>query len=479
MILSNRYIAIIVFASLLSFGLEYLYFMKIHSEFDKIDNIDLILSEIITNNNLEALETRKVYIDDKFILGRALFHEPLLSGTRDVACVTCHLPQFGSSDGLSASIGNGGRKLGQSRKMENGSINLQPRNSLDLFNRDHNSVKSLFWDGSVEVSRELLENSNNPTFHTPLESSLPNNIENLMAAQSIFPITRHDEMLGNPGSISPNFLPSEHANKDNELANLSSSLNYNEKLNKVMNLIIYRLVGNENTKHFWHTEYRDLFANAYPGLEIKNITAAHLMNALSRYEEVAFATRNTPWDKYLNGDISAISYDAKLGAKLFYSKARCSSCHSGELFSDFNFYSIGVPKFGFGFDGNGEDLGRYYVTKNNKDKNKFRTSPLRNVMLTSPYFHNGSVTDIDKVIKQHINPYLYSKKYKDDGSFVVMTDAELQNINSIYKAKLILTNQEVSHLKKFLTSLTDNGSLSKETLTPNNVPSGLFKYLDR
>ena len=478
MILSNKYISIIVIALLLSFGLEYLHFKKIQNEFEEMVDIDLILSEIISNNNLEALETRKVYLDDKFILGRTLFHEPLLSGTRDVACITCHLPQFGSSDGLSASIGSEGRGLGQSRKMKEGKVNLQPRNSLDLFNRDHNSVTSLFWDGNVEVSRELLGDSKDPNFHTPLGDSLPNNIENLMAAQSIFPITRHDEMLGNPGSISPNFLPDEHANKDNKLANLSSTLNYNEKLNKVMSLIIDRLVGNENASHFWHDEYRDLFTKAYPGLEIKNITPAHIMNALSRYEEIAFATRDTPWDKYLNGDMEAISVDAKIGAKLFYSKARCSTCHSGALFSDFNFHSIGVPKFGQGFDGNGEDLGRYYVTKDNQDKNKFRTSPLRNVMLTAPYFHNGSVSNIEEVINQHLNPYLHSKKYNDDGSFVIAND-ELQNISSINEIKLVLTNKEIFYLKEFLIALNDNGSLLKDELTPKTVPSGLLKYLDR
>ena len=475
--LSNKYIIVFGIVLALVVVWEFLYFKKIQAEFNKIDDADLILKEIISNNNLSALETRKVYIDKKFILGRTLFHEPLLSGTRDVACVTCHLPEFASTDGLSASIGSGGRGLGTVRKLAEGKVNQQPRNSLDLFNRDHNLVLSLFWDGNVEVSRSSEENLNGPIFHTPLGSHLPNEIENLMAAQSIFPITRHDEMLGNVGSVSPNYLPTEHANKVNELANLTSTLPYNEKLIKIMELIINRLVGDDGITDDWHQKYRDLFTEAYPGLEIANITPAHVMNALSRYEEIAFATRNTPWDNYLKGNNSAISLDAKLGAKLFYGKGRCSICHSGELFSDFNFHSIGVPKYGHGFDGKGEDLGRYYVTKDNKDKFKFRTPPLRNVMLTSPYFHNGSVANIKDVIEQHINPYLYSKKYNDDGSFV-LTNEELQNISPISEVKLILTKQEINYLIEFLLSLTDNSSLSKEVLTPNTVPSGLLKYLD-
>ena len=98
-------------------------------------------------------------------------------------------------------------------------------------------------------------------------------------------------------------------------------------------------------------------------------------------------------------------------------------------------------------------------------------------MFTAPYFHNGFANNIEEVIQQHLNPYLYSKKYNDDGSFVITND-ELQNISLISSIKLVLTDKEIFHLKQFLIALNDNGGLLKADLTPNNVPSGLLKFLD-
>ena len=84
------------------------------------------------------------------------------------------------------------------------------------------------------------------------------------------------------------------------------------------------------------------------------------------------------------------------------------------MLSDFEFYSIGVPRFGYGFDGSGLDTGRYRVTEDPDDMFKFRTPPLRNVSRTAPYFHNGSEQSLEKAVELHLNPYVNANRYMPD-----------------------------------------------------------------
>ena len=73
---------------------------------------------------------------------------------------------------------------------------------------------------------------------------------------------------------------------------------------------------------------RELIKAAYPDALFEDITIAHIANAIAHFEELAFATRSTAWDQYLDGDIQAINDDAKKGALIFYGKGKCASCHS-------------------------------------------------------------------------------------------------------------------------------------------------------
>ncbi len=79
-------------------------------------------------------------------LGRALAFDKILSGNKDISCMTCHLPKFGTGDGRSLSMGQGATGLGPDRV--NGPI--IPRNAPALFNLDQ--VRAFFWDGRVEIS---------------------------------------------------------------------------------------------------------------------------------------------------------------------------------------------------------------------------------------------------------------------------------------------------------------------------------------
>ena len=110
--------------------------------------IDLFLQHIIRAYDLRPLPTKAFEETEKYKLGRALFFDPILSGNRDVSCATCHLLNRGTSDGLPVSLGTGGAGLAEDRILSPKRAQ-QPRNALDLWNRDNNRVRRMFWDGRV------------------------------------------------------------------------------------------------------------------------------------------------------------------------------------------------------------------------------------------------------------------------------------------------------------------------------------------
>ncbi|MCB0238120.1 MAG: hypothetical protein KDH08_05655, partial [Anaerolineae bacterium] len=106
----------------------------------------------------------------------------------------------------------------------------------------------------------------------------------------------------------------------------------------------------------------------------------------------AFTLLDSPWDRFLAGDDSALSTDAQHGALLFYGDAGCARCHSGNLLTDQEFHNAAVPQLGPGKGRQNPyiDLGRARETGNPDDRFAFRTPPLRNVALTGPWMHNGA-----------------------------------------------------------------------------------------
>ncbi|MGB8624375.1 MAG: cytochrome-c peroxidase, partial [Paracoccaceae bacterium] len=88
----------------------------------------------------------------KVKLGRLLFYDPILSGNRNVACATCHHPRFGTSDGLSLGLGDGGIGLGPDRKPDPRNMPEQrvPRNAPGLFNLGAAQFTRMFHDGRLE-----------------------------------------------------------------------------------------------------------------------------------------------------------------------------------------------------------------------------------------------------------------------------------------------------------------------------------------
>ena len=130
-------------------------------------------------------------------------------------------------------------------------------------------------------------------------------------------------------------------------------------------------------------------------------------------------SRNVPFDNYLKGDKKAISAEAQKGLALFRGKAGCAGCHNGALLSDGGFHALGVPEneqifkdplrhitfrrfnkvIGVpNFMNLRADPGLYVVTKEERDRGKFRTPTLREVARTAPYMHNGALATLEDVV---------------------------------------------------------------------------------
>ena len=154
--------------------------------------------------------------------------------------------------------------------------------------------------------------------------------------------------------------------------------------------------------------YRVEFAQVYGGKENdkKLVTIDRVADAIAAYERT-LVTLNSPFDRFQKGDKAVISAEAAKGWQTFQ-KVGCTTCHSGAHFSGpqmplgIGFYqkfpliedSEIDKKYEFTKDG-----GRFDVTKKDGDKNFWRVPTLRNVALTSPYFHNGAVTDLPEAVR--------------------------------------------------------------------------------
>jgi len=117
--------------------------------------------------------------------------------------------------------------------------------------------------------------------------------------------------------------------------------------------------------------------------------------ALAAFER-AIPVIRAPLDRFIEGEVQALSDEALIGLDLFRREGRCLNCHYGPLLSDGQFHEVGLSYFGREL----EDLGRFHVTGDPADSGKFRTPSLRNVALTAPYMHNG-LFQLDGVLKMY------------------------------------------------------------------------------
>ena len=164
--------------------------------------------------------------------------------------------------------------------------------------------------------------------------------------------------------------------------------------------------------------YIKKFKEVY-GTDLPNMNDAWM--AVATFERDQLTQKNTPLDRYLQGDKKALSAQAVKGMELFTGKANCIECHNGPTLSDEKFYNLGVPRppeweeFGlnaitFRWENYAkgvrekyyrdwkDDAGLYYTSKRPQDIGKFRTAPLRYLIYTAPYMHNGMFFTLEEVI---------------------------------------------------------------------------------
>jgi len=422
----------------------------------KSANLDEKLRNILNYNGV-AEYTTATADSAKVELGRMLFFDKILSGNKDIACATCHHPGLNSGDNLSLAIGVGGEGLGESRKMGQGRDRI-PRNSPEIFNRGSEKWHTMFWDSRVSTEED-------GSFQTPADEKFPTEgLDNILAAQAMFPVTSRDEMRGDIGDH-------DIFGERNELALISPAAPQS-----IWFMLMERLRA--------IPRYRELFEQAYPNQSIEELEFQHAANAIAAFEIEAFTFIDSPWDQYMGGNDRALNESAKRGAVIFYEKADCGNCHSGSLFTDQQHHNIAIPQFGPGKDNAAPlDAGRYAETGLKKDLFSFRTPPLRNVSITGPWMHNGAYTNLEDAIKHHLDPetalanYDVSQlpselqdSYKDGPS---VNQRLISNLDPTLKESKNLTDPEFKDLMSFIYALTDSSAIDLSHWVPNEVPSGL------
>ena len=135
--------------------------------------------------------------------------------------------------------------------------------------------------------------------------------------------------------------------------------------------------------------YRALFGRVFGG----PVTATNLARALAAFTRSILAG-DSAVDRYLGGDRSALNDRAVRGLELFRGAARCDKCHHGTNFTDESFHNTGVSWK----DDTFRDLGRAMVTGAGSDRGAFKTPTLRQVALTAPYMHDGSLATLADVV---------------------------------------------------------------------------------
>lgn len=383
--------------------------------------------------------------DPEFVLGQALFFDRELSGNRNVACATCHVPFSSTTETLPLSIGEGGTGTGPTRSIGEGAV--LPRNTSGLFLSA--SSGALFWDGRVERNGGSIASpiAQPPGIRTPLEALV------------LVPINDREEMRGQPGDITSDGFRNELADLDDPIA--------------VAQAVFARVIA--------IPEYAELFHRAYPG-EAHGFE--HIARAIVHFQLELWDRRDSAWDRFdLHGE--PLEPDAQVGSELFFGDAGCSRCHSGEDFGGDDFHNLGIPAFGPGKGDDGIDEGRFEVTGDPADRFAFRVPPLRNTRLTGPWMHNGAYATLEGAVRHHLDPesawdgYALSQ-LPESLATTVRLDAEMKGevfatVTDAVRPLRPLTELEIHQLLQFLKALDGDSELlrSPSTAVPIAVPSGL------
>ncbi|MEM9344224.1 MAG: cytochrome c peroxidase [Pseudomonadota bacterium] len=400
---------------------------------------------------------------DKARIGQLLFYDKILSGNRNISCGTCHHHDHAGTDGLSLGIGEGGSGVGPERTAGTGPDRIRkriPRNAPALWNLGHRDITVLFHDGRLSLA-DTYENR----FDSPAEEWLPDGLDDIVAAQAIFPLVAQFEMAGNPS--------------ENEIAGA-----VHDRIDAAWPILAKRVRT--------IPEYGEMFTAAFDTINApEDVTITEIGNALSAFIRHEWRNHDSPYDVWLSGDPTALSADAAAGRALFFGAAGCSSCHNGPLLTDQKFHAIALPAFGPGrtrpFDPYPRDVGHMGESDRLDDAYRFRTPPLRNVALTGPYGHNGAYPTLEGIIRHHLAPLDARERWTKDlarlpeAPWLAAVDFPLQQDPreetrqrlAIDIQPVSLTDTEIAQLTAFLHALTGKSAETRPLGRPETVPSGL------
>ena len=321
---------------------------------------------------------------EKIALGSALFHDTRFSSTGAVSCATCHAADKVFTDSpLSVSVGIDALS--------------GTRNAPTVVNAAYNQTQ--FWDGR---SPSLEDQAQHP-FINPVEMGLANH-------QPILDVIEADQ------------------------------------------------------------SYQSAFQSVF-GVVGKTVTMAHVLKAIASFERTLISG-DSAFDRfYFGGKTDALNDQQKLGLQIFLVQGRCISCHSIEqdhaLFTDHKFHNIGIGVNALGdaiiplaraftiaraegvdvdvavlTDANTSHLGRFAVNGQFSDIGAFKTPTLRNIAVTAPYMHDGSLTTLREVVV-HYNNGGAATKEEDITPFLSGGIKPLK-----------LSDQQIDNLVAFLEALT-------------------------
>jgi cytochrome c peroxidase len=158
-------------------------------------------------------------------------------------------------------------------------------------------------------------------------------------------------------------------------------------------------------------EYVEAFQKAFPG-EKHPVTFDNLAKAIGAFERKLITVSR--WDKFLGGDRAALTDAEKAGLNKFL-EAGCQNCHNGIYLGGSMFQKLGLA---IPWD-NANDPGRFAVTKQEADRMVFKVPTLRNVEMTAPYFHDGSIATLDEAVRQMANHQLARTLSKEEADSIV------------------------------------------------------------
>lgn len=318
---------------------------------------------------------------EKVALGKLLFWDPILSGTQDVACATCHHPDHGYADGRDLPVGVGGTGLGPRRAAGSGSL-LVKRNSPTILN--------VAFNGMVDATTHY-----DPTQAPMFWDSRVRGLE----AQALSPIEALEEMRG--GQISTG-------------GGVAAA--------------VARVAA--------VPEYQTLFRQVFGGDDAVN--AVNMSRAIAAFER-SLVSSDSRFDRYLRGETSALTAVELFGMEAF-DKQGCTLCHRGPMLSDYQVHVLGVA----------DNRALAGPDEGADGRAAFRTPSLRNLAVTAPYMHGGTIPFVDTVVADF---------YRRPGNNP-RVDPLLQQV---------AVESNASFITAFLATL--NGTFDRSI--PTRVPSGL------